>query len=253
MACLRLLPIVLTACALGAVPASAAAGPLHILVTNDDGYQATGLSLLTAALVAEPDVQVSVVAPSSNQSGTGGRASAGVLSGRAAATKGGYPAYAVHGTPADSVRYALDTLRLTPDLVISGLNNGANLGPIAEFSGTVGAARAAARRGLPALATSQGSGHPAHFADGVAATVAWLRVHRSALEPATVENLNTPTCRYAGKPAPTVRVRAAHALSLDLVRSIAPEVCPSMPSAAAADDVRAYAQGYSTVTPLSVG
>jgi 5'-nucleotidase len=247
MARVPMLLVTLGAVVAVATPASAA--PLRILVTNDDGVHAAGIDALTTALRGEPDVSVTVVAPATNESGTGGRATAGTLLGSASVTRSGYPAYAVEGTPADSVRYALDTLHVAPDLVISGINDGANLGPVADFSGTIGAARAAAALGLPALATSQGGNHP-RFADGVAATIAWLRAQRTALVPGTVENLNTPTCRYAGKPAPTVAVQAATGLSIDFLRSLVPVVCPTHPPLHAADDVHAYLQGYSTLTSL---
>lgn len=241
--------------AFGAAAGPAAAAPLRVLVTNDDGVHAAGIDQLTTALLAEPDVQVTVVAPATNQSGTGGCTTAGTLQGTATTTRSGYPAYGVKGTPADSVRYALDTRGATPDVVISGINDGANLGPVSDLSGTVGAARAAAKRGLPALATSQGSGRPPRFADGVAATIAWLRAHRSTLAPGTVSNLNIPTCRYAGHPAPAVTVRAASAasvVSVDFLKTLAPGICPAVPPAHAADDVHAYLQGYATLTPLAV-
>ncbi len=232
--------------------ASASAAPLRVLVTNDDGVRAAGIDQLTTALSAEPDVAVTVVAPAANQSGTGGRTTAGTLKGYPAATRSGFAAHAVKGTPADSVRYALDTLGVTPDLVISGINNGANLGPVVNFSGTVGAARAAARRGLPALATSQGSGQPPRFADGVTATIAWFRANRAALAPGTVANLNIPTCRRDAHAGPTVSVRAARFITFEFLQTISPTTCPATPPKPAADDVRAYLQGYATLTPLGL-
>ena len=246
----RVLSVAVVASLAGAVPASSA--PLQVLVTNDDGVRAAGIAQITTALTAEPDVAVTVVAPATNQSGTGGRTTAGTLTGYATTTRSGYPAFAVKGTPADSVRYALDTLHATPDVVISGINDGANLGPVVDLSGTVGAARAAAKRGLPALATSQGSGRPARFADGVTATIGWFRAQRGQLVSGTVANLNIPTCRFDGKPAGTASVRAAGAITLDFLKTFAPQPCPAKPGAPASDDVRAYLQGYATLTPLPV-
>ena len=86
-----------------------------------------------------------------------------------------------------------------PDLVISGANAGQNLGPVLDISGTVGAARAAAQQGIPALAVSAGFGDPIDYASAVDAAISWLRDHRDALlaphdPPTSVANLNVPTC-----------------------------------------------------------
>src|SRR6476646_2216929 len=135
-----------------------ATAPLTILVTNDDGYAAPGISTVTQALAALPDVRVTVVAPATNQSGTGGQTTAGTLTTLPGTqeTAPGHPATAVVGFPADSVNYALDTMHLEPDLVVSGINQGQNLGPLAAVSGPVGAAKRAAAAGIPAIAVSQG-------------------------------------------------------------------------------------------------
>ena len=131
---------------------------LHILVTNDDGVGAPGIDAVVEALRALPDTEVTVVAPLENQSGTGGQTTPGTLTVTDTTTASGYPAKAVAGFPADSVIWAFDQAGVTqkPDLVVSGINFGQNLGPAVAISGTVGAAEAAAARGVPALAASQG-------------------------------------------------------------------------------------------------
>ena len=90
---------------------------LHILVTNDDGYDAAGIDVVTEALRKRPHVAVTVVAPATNKSGTGSQATEGDLTATKRATASGYPATAVNGFPSDTIRYALDTLHLHPDVV----------------------------------------------------------------------------------------------------------------------------------------
>ena len=126
---------------------------MKILLCNDDGYQATGIVAFHEALKALPDVQVEVVAPEHNNS-----AKSNALTLRA-------PLYVyqaangfryVNGTPADCVRIALTgLLDYRPDLVVSGINNGANMGDDTIYSGTVGAAMEGYLFGIPSMAFSQ--------------------------------------------------------------------------------------------------
>lgn len=140
-----------------AVAAPAAAG-LRVLVTNDDGVGAPGIDALVQQLIQNPDLQVTVVAPLTNQSGSGDDFSTGPLAVSSTTTASGHPAIAVDGEPADAVLVALlELLPEPPDLVVSGINAGQNITrEIADLSGTVGAALTAARRGIPAIALSQG-------------------------------------------------------------------------------------------------
>src|SRR4029079_8128689 len=133
--------------------------PLRILVTNDDGVAAPGLAALVDALQALPDVEVTAVAPATNQSGVGDRFSTTPLTVTPATTANGDAATAVAGTPADSVLYAIEVaMSLPPHVVVSGTNLGQNLGDITTISGTVGAARTANRLGVPGIAVSAGLG-----------------------------------------------------------------------------------------------
>ncbi|HEX7499692.1 MAG TPA: 5'/3'-nucleotidase SurE, partial [Polyangia bacterium] len=127
---------------------------MRVLVTNDDGYSAAGIDALAEALWARPDIAVIVVAPSTNESGTGGDTTDGIVNATDALTGSGRPAKAVNGYPADCLKWAVDKQGVSerPDLVISGINLGENVGPSVDTSGTVGAARAAAARKIPALA-----------------------------------------------------------------------------------------------------
>src|SRR6202795_1520555 len=122
----------------------------HILLTNDDGYQAEGLRALVAAL--EGLATVSVVAPSREQSGA---AQSLTLRQPIVCNQIGEREWAIDGTPADCVIVALHKLLPEkPDLVISGINHGANLGENVYYSGTVGAAREGALHHIPSVAMS---------------------------------------------------------------------------------------------------
>jgi len=129
---------------------------VHILLTNDDGYGAAGLEALAAALA--DFAKISVVAPSSEKSGA---AQSLTLRQPIVCHPMGEGHWAVDGTPADAVIVALHRLlKEKPDLVISGINHGANLGENAYYSGTVGAAREAALHHMPAIAMSLCSKKP---------------------------------------------------------------------------------------------
>jgi 5'-nucleotidase len=122
----------------------------HILLTNDDGIRAEGLRALAVAL--EGFATVSIVAPSHEQSGA---AQSLTLRQPIVCHNVAERQWAVDGTPADAVIVALHKLLPEPpDLVISGINFGANLGENAYYSGTVGAAREAALHHIPAMAIS---------------------------------------------------------------------------------------------------
>jgi 5''/3''-nucleotidase SurE len=122
----------------------------NILLTNDDGYGAEGLRALEEAL--GDFATVSVVAPYAEQSGT---AQSLTLRRPIVVHAKGPRHWAVEGTPADAVIVALHRLLPErPDLVISGINHGANMGENVYYSGTVGAAREAALHHLPAVAMS---------------------------------------------------------------------------------------------------
>ncbi len=109
----------------------------HIFLTNDDGYQSEGLRALAEAL--GDFATVSIVAPSREQSGT---AQSLTLRQPIVCNQVAKREWAIDGTPADCVIVALHKLLPEkPDMVISGINHGANLGENVYYSGTVGAAR----------------------------------------------------------------------------------------------------------------
>lgn len=155
----RLLCILICAAFLGAIPGSALA--IDILLTNDDGFDSPGITALHAALVAAGH-DVTVVAPATQQSGKGGSINTEVFEftpgvGLMALTNQGGGVWSLAGTPVDSVKAGLDIVRAgnPPDLIVSGLNFGQNIGkPGSNASGTEGAALAGTFRGIPAIAGS---------------------------------------------------------------------------------------------------
>lgn len=136
---------------------------LRILLTNDDGILSAGLNSLIRVFKNIGDIYVS--APEVEQSGSGHSIT---LSGALSAKEINIPhvkkAWAIKGTPADSVKLALSTLLdFSPDIVISGINSGPNVGVSILYSGTVGAAAEAAIQGIPAMAVSLGIGRDGNF------------------------------------------------------------------------------------------
>jgi 5'-nucleotidase len=132
---------------------------MKVLLTNDDGIQATGLNAMRRALLEVPGIELDVIAPDANRSATA----------RSITTRSplwveeirfedGGVGYATDGTPVDCVRFAsLGLVGAEPELIVSGINHGANLGDDITYSGTVAAALEGAVLGIPAIAVSQQS------------------------------------------------------------------------------------------------
>src|SRR5919199_3263719 len=133
---------------------------MRVLLTNDDGIEAEGLQTLRRALARIPDVELAVIAPDGNRS-----AFARMITTRRplwvqeVEFGDGSVGYATDGTPVDCVRLARLGLidGFEPDVVVSGINHGANLGDDITYSGTVAAALEGIMLGVPALAISQQS------------------------------------------------------------------------------------------------
>jgi 5'-nucleotidase len=178
---------------------------LRVLLTNDDGIDAEGLQALRRALVALPDVEVAVVAPDGNRSATARSITfRRPLWVTETPFDDGTHGYACDGTPVDCVRMAALGLieDFQPDVVVAGINHGANLGDDITYSGTVAAALEGVMLDLPAVAVSQQStagemdfrlGH--QFAFDVAARFAAAVVDQLddvPLPPGTLLNINVP-------------------------------------------------------------
>ena len=237
-----------------ATTTTAAAKVLKIVVTNDDGYDSEGIDAITEALRAQPNVEVTVVAPATQQSGKGGTVTGGTLSATDLTTKGGYPVKAVAGTPADAMIWAIDQkgISFTPDFVVSGINAGANLGPVVDLSGTIGAARAAVQRGIPAIAASNGA-LAGPFAPKEAANVVieWFKKNRDAIANGTIDktqvfNLNVPTCA-------TGSVRGEVVVPISKTDNVFLTQQPNCSSTAPApdNDVAAYMVGFAPLSMMS--
>jgi 5'-nucleotidase len=162
---------------------------LRVLITNDDGYESLGIQALAAA-IEEAGHDVLVVAPWDDQSGVGS-SRAGMIGRRIASKVGENGFIGIDGTPALSVTLAkLGAYGPPPEIVVSGINHGHNIGPILH-SGTVAAALTAATQGMSGLAISIDSEQPAHLetAGAVAAeALTWLRQQPVG----TVLNINVP-------------------------------------------------------------
>jgi 5'-nucleotidase len=132
---------------------------MRVLLTNDDGIGAEGLQAARRALKAVEGLQVHVIAPDSNRSATARSITTrSPLSVKELEFGDGARGFATDGTPVDCVRFAdLGLLGERPDLIVSGINHGANLGDDITYSGTVAAAFEGIVLGIPAVAISQQS------------------------------------------------------------------------------------------------
>lgn len=162
---------------------------MRILLSNDDGYQAKGLRTLARTL---SDLgEVTVVAPDRNRSGASNSLTLDFPL-RVEEVEPGI--YYVNGTPTDCVHLAITgLLEVEPDMVISGINHGANLGDDVLYSGTVAAATEGRFLGLPALAVSLVSDDDANFE--TAAVVTRRIVEKMMADPLpkdTILNVNVP-------------------------------------------------------------
>lgn len=166
---------------------------MHILLTNDDGIQAVGLRALYAALIARGH-EVSVVAPVTEQSAVGHAITMAVPLKVKEFKENGFSGRGVSGTPVDCVKLALTTLLdKRPDLVVSGINAGCNVGVDIIYSGTVSAATEGALMGFPALAVSYDNWTPTDVSDQARWAVEFAeRVDWASLPCQCVLNLNFP-------------------------------------------------------------
>ncbi len=162
---------------------------MQILVSNDDGYAAPGIRALADALTAHGEV--TVVAPERDRSGASNSLTLEWPI-RVAVEPNGF--YRVEGTPTDCVHLAITGLLETlPDMVVSGINSGANLGDDVLYSGTVAAAMEGRSLGLPAIAISLASHQPQHFYSAAQIAIQMIaRLREQPLPADTILNVNVP-------------------------------------------------------------
>jgi 5'-nucleotidase len=129
---------------------------MRVLLTNDDGITATGLNAMRRALLELPDIDLEVIAPDSNRSATGRAVTLhDPIWVEEVGFGDGTNGFATDGTPVDCVRFAsLGLIEAPPELIVSGINHGANLGDDITYSGTVAAALEGIMLGIPAVAVS---------------------------------------------------------------------------------------------------
>jgi 5'-nucleotidase len=233
---------------------------VKILISNDDGYRAEGLTALTRALAAI--AEVTVVAPDRNRSGASNSLTLDMPLRVVQFEERRY--LVVNGTPTDCVHLAISGLfEEEHDMVVSGINDGANLGDDVLYSGTVAAAIEGRFLGLTAIAVSlvmqPGSGQ--HFETAArVATELVLRVQRSPLHRATILNVNVPDVPYEQlKGWQATRLGFRHR-SERIVRSEDPRGRPVYwvgPAGVGQDagpgtDFHAVANEFVSVTPLQI-
>jgi 5'-nucleotidase len=236
---------------------------VKILLSNDDGYRAEGLAALAAAI--KPLGDVTIVAPDRNRSGASNSLTLDVP---VRAVRYEADAYYVNGTPTDCVHLAVSGLfDFEHDIVVSGVNDGANLGDDTLYSGTVAAAIAGGVLGLPAIAVSLclTPDSPRNFAS--AAQVAAELVRRMAHRPLqgfdegpVILNVNVPDL-------PTGELRGIKVTRLGSRHRAKPIVKAKDPrgrevywvgnagagqDAGPGTDFHAVAEGYASITPLQI-
>jgi len=230
---------------------------MRILLSNDDGYQAPGLKALAEGLAAI--ATITVVAPERNRSGASNSLTLDRPL-RANTLENGF--VSVDGTPTDCVHLAITgLLKDEPDMVVAGINDGANMGDDVLYSGTVAAATEGRFLGFPAMAVSMASHAPKYFDTG--ARVAKEMVERIRLHPLsadTILNVNVPDLPYdAIKGYQATRLGHRHKAE-PVVKASDPRghlIYWVGPAGAEQDagpgtDFYAVREGYVSVTPLKI-
>jgi len=164
---------------------------MKILISNDDGVYAPGLAALVGALKELGDVLV--VAPDRNRSASSNSLT---LDRPLEVFQHENGFYSINGTPTDCVHIGgSGVLGMVPDIVVSGINAGPNLGDDVIYSGTVAAAMEGRHFRLPAIALSSGSFHPESY-DGAAQVAKDIvaNIERLNIAPRTILNVNVPDC-----------------------------------------------------------
>ena len=230
---------------------------MRILLSNDDGYFAPGLAALANALA--PLAEITVVAPERDRSG----ASNSLTLDRPLMLRqapSGF--YYVNGTPTDCVHLAVTgMLDHMPDMVISGINHGANMGDDTIYSGTVAAATEGYLLGIPSIAVSLAN-HDAHHFDTAARVVVDL-VQRIQAQPPTepmLLNVNVPDCGWDELKGQRVSRLGKRHKAESVVKTTNPrgQIVYWVGAAGAAQDAgegtdfHAVANGFISITPLQM-
>ena len=230
---------------------------MRILLSNDDGYFAPGLAALAEALA--PLGEITVVAPERNRSGASNSLTLDrPLSVRRAAN--GF--YFVNGTPTDCVHLAVTgLLDDVPDMVISGINDGANMGDDTIYSGTVAAAMEGYLFGIPSIAVSMSQHQPQNFATAARVVLEMVkRFQANAFPPPVLLNINVPDVPYEQiQGMKVVRLGKRHKAE-PVIKWVTPRgetvywvgAAGSAQDAGEGTDFHAIEQRMVTITPLQI-
>ncbi len=230
---------------------------MHFLLSNDDGYQSEGLACLAKAVASLG--QMTVVAPDRDRSGSSNSLT---LDTPIRPLKAANGFTYVNGTPTDCVHLAITgLLDHDPDMVISGINHGANLGDDVLYSGTVAAAMEGRFLGVPAMAVSLAGENPAHYETAVQVVMS-LIAHLQE-RPLTLDlllNVNIPDRPYADlqgmevtrlghrhKSEPAMRASDPHGRDVYWIGPVGQEE-----DAGPGTDFHAVRQGCVSITPIQV-
>ncbi len=230
---------------------------MQILLSNDDGYFAPGIVLLAEALARLGEV--TVVAPERDRSGSSNSLTLDrPLTVRQAQSR----TYFVNGTPTDCVHLAVTgLLKELPDIVISGINHGANMGDDTIYSGTVAAATEGFLLGIPSIAISLVAEGGNHFSTAGRVAVELVnRFKERAFGQSVLLNVNVPDVEYG-------KLRGFHVTRLGrrhkaepVVKSVTPRgetvywigAAGSAQDAGEGTDFHAVANNCVSITPLQV-
>lgn len=230
---------------------------MHILISNDDGYFAPGIAALAQAM--RPLGRVTVVAPDRDRSGASNSLT---LDRPLSLRKVDDDVYYVNGTPSDCVHLAVTgMLETLPDIVVSGINHGANMGDDTVYSGTVAAATEGYLLGVPAMAFSLASHTYANFS--AAAQIAARLVRQVLANPfpePVLLNVNVPPIPFDQIQGEKVTRLGRRHKAEPTIRGQSPRgetvywVGPAGKAADAGEgtDFNAVAQGWVSITPLQV-
>jgi len=238
---------------------------MNILLSNDDGFIAPGINILRDTLMQSEKVEnVVTIAPDRDRSGASNSLT---LDSPLRITERGEQFYSVNGTPTDCVHLALTGLYegKEPDIVISGINAGANMGDDVIYSGTVAAAMEGRNLGLPAMAVSIASFKPNHFESAAKAVINLLdKLPSLGLttedHAATILNVNVPDLAYEQikgfqatrlgkrhKAEPVIRGEDPRGAEIFWVGPVGEEA-----DAGEGTDFYAIQNGYISITPIHI-
>ncbi len=230
---------------------------MRILLSNDDGYFSPGLQALAREL--EKVAEVTVVAPERDRSGASNSLTLDRPLQLRRAPSG---FYYVNGTPTDCVHLAVTgMLDVQPDMVISGINHGANMGDDTVYSGTVAAATEGFLLGVPSLAVSLVGRSPTQFDTAAQLAREFVeRVQRSPLSEPVLFNMNVPDLPYDELRGTRVTRLGKRHRAEPVIRGINPrgeQIFWIGPVGEAADsgegtDFHAVANGFVSLTPLQI-